>query len=345
MSRVALNTWWTQDPNQRYWMEISARPDVGGPLESPKLERLTWGYDLVSQVQSGDRVLHWSTIGTTSALVGWSEVVAYPVVVPEYTWTPRHGEERTTAGWRAELGGLHRFPPITAAQLLPLLDEITTVDEALGNLHPGTLYFPFTRYGAERPIESQEIRAAQAYFVKFPVELFDVIPGAAGARIDGAVDPLSVTVAEDFQKPGKWAANGRVTRASDPKLRRAMERRSLEVAREYYEALGGSEYREVGAPYDIEVVVDGVVRHCEVKGSSLVIDTVELTINEVIHAGDFPLVDLIVVDGIVPVRDESNEVIDAVGGRLRVWTNWSPVEDALKAMKFAYSLPGSSETA
>ena len=34
---------------------------------------LTWGYDLVSQVQPGDRVLHWQT-RAPRGLVGWSEV-------------------------------------------------------------------------------------------------------------------------------------------------------------------------------------------------------------------------------------------------------------------------------
>ena len=34
---------------------------------------LTWGYDLVSPVQPGDRVLHWQT-RAPRGLVGWSEV-------------------------------------------------------------------------------------------------------------------------------------------------------------------------------------------------------------------------------------------------------------------------------
>ena len=59
--RVAINTWLDDDPAQRYWMQITDRGDLDGPLLSPKLPRLTWGYDLVSQVQPGDRVLHWWT--------------------------------------------------------------------------------------------------------------------------------------------------------------------------------------------------------------------------------------------------------------------------------------------
>ena len=32
---VALNTWWTADPAQRYWMEITHREDIGGNLHAP----------------------------------------------------------------------------------------------------------------------------------------------------------------------------------------------------------------------------------------------------------------------------------------------------------------------
>jgi len=339
MSSVTLNTWWVSEPEQRYWMEITDRADLGGPLESPKLERLTWGYDLVSHVQPGDRVLHWSTRGSASGLVGWSEVTSYPSVVASYSWTPRHGERRSTAGWRVELGEFHPLGPITAVDLLPHLDKIVAIDQRLKKRHRGAVYFPLTRYGAGRAADKQEIRATQAYFVKFPAELFGIIPGIVDARIDGMSVTESVTVAEDFQRPGKKIGRGRVARAADPALRRAIERRSLDVAREYYDSIGGLGYREVGAPYDVAVVVDGTPRHCEVKGSSLTVDTVELTINEVEHADLFPIVDLIVVDGIEPIRNDSNEVVGAVGGRLRVWTSWVPASNALQATKFAYTLP------
>lgn len=165
-------------------MEITDRTDLGGPLRSPKLPRSTWGYDLVSQVQPGDRVLHWSTRGGQSRLAGWSEVVNRARVVPAYTWTPRHGPERTTPGWQAPLRGFTGFrPAVSSAALRPLLDRIVALDEELSARHHGTIYFPLTRYGANRPKADQELRAAQAYFVKFPVALFEVIPGVRSARV------------------------------------------------------------------------------------------------------------------------------------------------------------------
>ena len=339
---MALNTWWDGDPFQRYWMQITDRPDLGGPLKSPKLPNLTWGYDLVSQVQPGDRVLHWWTRGAISGLVAWSQVEEHATVVPEYTWTPRHGEERTTTGWQAVLGALHYFSsPVTSAELLAIIDQIEEVDQRLQDQHKGSIYFPVYRYGSNRPPNKQEVRAAQAYFVKFPVELFEVIPGIASAQLDVPLDPIDADLPEDFQPPGKVAPSGRTTRALDPKLRDAVERRSLDVAKDFYVSeLGGTDYQEVGKPYDIRVNIQGLARRCEVKGSSMEIDTVELTFNEVEHGTTFTPVDLIVVDNIVPVRDPaSGEVTGATGGRRRVWLDWTPAQSDLKPTKYAYTLP------
>jgi hypothetical protein len=339
---MALNTWWDDDPGQRYWMQITDRPDLDGPLTSPRLAEQEWGYDLVSQVQPGDRVLHWSTRGAVSGLVGWSEVEEHATVVPEYTWTPRHGTERTTTGWRAVLGQLHYFPsPVLSTQLLPILDQIVGVDEQLDAAHPGSIYFPLTRYGKNRPHDQQQVRAVQAYFAKFPAELFGVIPGIDSAQLDAPLNPVDTDLPEDFQPPGKKAPSGRTTRAQDPRLREAVERRSLDVARIYYvDELGGTDYVEVGKPYDIRVNVQGVARRCEVKGSTMEIDTVELTFNEVEHGYAFAPTDLVVVDKILPIRDPvTGEVTGAVDGRRRVWPDWTPSRSALKPTKYAYTLP------
>lgn len=146
---------------------------------------------------------------------------------------------------------------------------------------------------------------------------------------------------QDVPKAPEAAQSGEPTRTQDPALRTAMERRSLDVARDYYlNELGGTNYEEVGKPYDIRVTVNGVERHCEVKGSSARIDTVELTTNEVDHGTTFEPTDLIVVDGIEPVRDPTTgEVTHGAGGRRRVWSDWKPERDNLKPLTFTYRLP------
>ena len=127
----------------------------------------------------------------------------------------------------------------------------------------------------------------------------------------------------------------------DPKLRDAVERRALDVAKAYYlDELHATDYEEVGKPYDIRVRVQGVPRRCEVKGSSMKIDAVELTCNEVKHGNTFTPIDLIVVDNIVPVKDPvTGEVTGATGGRRRIWVDWTPAQSDLEATRYAYPLP------
>jgi hypothetical protein len=221
--------------------------------------------------------------------------------------------------------------------LLPVLDHLMTLKDGLEAQHGEPIYFPFYRYGGN------QIRTQQAYLVKFPVELFDLVPGIGSARFDAASLSLDdVEVAEDYQPQHAKAPSGRATKAQDPQLRAAIERRSLDVALAYYQDIGGVAPRELGKPYDIAVTVDGVERHCEVKGSCMLIDTVELTANEVNHGKTCSNVDLIVVDDIDITRDKTTGEVRAGGGRLRVWSNWSPTDDALRAHRFAYSLPPES---
>ncbi|GAA5162060.1 hypothetical protein GCM10023321_47060 [Pseudonocardia eucalypti] len=148
-----------------------------------------------------------------------------------------------------------------------------------------------------------------------------------------------VDIVEDFQPRGKSAPSGRTTRVQDPKLRVAIEHRALDVALDYYRRIGGRDPKELGKAYDLAVNVDGVERHCEVKGSSMLIDCVELTINEVAHGSRRDNVDLIVVDGIEASRDRSTGEILASGGSMRIWTNWTPEKEALTARRFSSTLP------
>ena len=105
--------------------------------------------------------------------------------------------------------------------------------------------------------------------------------------------------------------------------------------------LGGSDYEEVGKPYDIRVTVQGIARRCEVKGSSMEIDTVDLTPNEVEHGMAFTPIDLIVVDKIDPVRDpDTGEVMTRDRRAAKVWSDWTPLQSDLNVTMYAYALPG-----
>jgi hypothetical protein len=165
---VALNSWWISDPAQRYWMEVTHRDDLGTDLQAPRLPEGQWSYDLVSQVQPGDRVLHWKS-GAKAALVGWSDVIGAPTTVPDYTWQPRGTSgrslpgPRTTSGWVLPLAGIKPFAtPPTLVSLLPRLDELMALKDQLEGKHGEPIYYPFYRYAGN------QIRTQQAYLVSFP---------------------------------------------------------------------------------------------------------------------------------------------------------------------------------
>lgn len=106
----------------------------------------------------------------------------------------------------------------------------------------------------------------------------------------------------------------------------------------YYRSLGAVDIEELGKPYDLKCTLDGRERHIEVKGRSMLISTVELTVNEVTHATNFQPTDLVVVQGIRWERD-SHGSVSASGGALSRRADWVPTAEDLSAHKYAYLLP------
>ncbi len=204
------------------------------------------------------------------------------------------------------------------------------------------IYFPFYRYGPG------ELRVQQGYLVKFPVELFEVIAGIDSAL--GAVG--SSVIVEDragrrqvarreVRGPARRSAQGALTRVQDPELRAAIENHAVDTAIEFYRAAGATDVVRLGKPYDIKLRIDDSELHVEVKGSSMLIDTVELTINEVRHAGDHQPTDLVVVDDIDWQRVPAG--IETSGGRFRRWSGWMPSAEDLAPTRYAYRLPHGSD--
>lgn len=326
-------------------MEITTREDIGGDLLAPQAggnDTTQWSYSLTSLVQPGDVVFHYATQGVDrGSIVGWSVATGPAYTIPDYTWQARgtagrdRGAPTTGPGWRVPLGGLNRIDPIVGkARLQALLDDLMHLRKELEDVHGTPIYFPWFRYGGT------QLRAQQGYLTKFPAELLTLLPGLRVVEAAAPEPDAMDEVTEDDKAPRRKAPRGRLTRVQDPVLRAAIERRSLDVALKYYEDIGGTDVIELGKPYDIRVTVEGKDRHAEVKGSSMIIDTVELTINEVTHAHGYSPTDLIVVDEIEWSRAEDGTVSTS-GGRLRVWRDWAPRKDALEPRKFAYTLPSS----
>lgn len=333
---MAINNWWAGDSLESYWMEVTDRDDLGGELWAPRTNAIggeSWSYSLVSHVQPGDRIFHWSK--AERAIVGWSEAVG-PLYSDTRSWQARgvagrtRGVPSTGETWVMPLRGLHLLKaPVTRDALnAELYDDVISILQATEKAVGEPAYAPFQHYGG------REIRAQQGYLTKFPAALVAFLfPAEPVAQLPADQAPQS-------QRPGRTRGQGYL---SDAALRSAVEKRAVEAAKEHYLALGASEITELGKPFDLRVLLHGEERRVEVKGSTVPqVDAVELTRNEVNHALQWEAMDLVIVSGISVKRDDKGGVV-ASGGTLRKFSNWAPLDRHLRPTRFRYQLPQDSE--
>jgi hypothetical protein len=258
---VSINNWWTSDGSEIFWMEITDRSDLGSALWAPQLNGAgseSWSYSLLTYVQPGDRVFHWhKTRAGEPAIVGWSEAVG-PLKVEEKSWQARGTRGRArgvpTVGpaWVMPVAGFVELPaPITRSAINNRYAEILEAMETVAASTDGAGYFPFYKRGA------RELRAQQGYLTKFPRVLADLLFSEGGQperQARSATTDVRPTRAQGYM--------------SDAEKRSAIERHSLEIAKAIYIELGATLIEERGQPFDLLVIVDGIERHVEVKGST-----------------------------------------------------------------------------
>jgi hypothetical protein len=332
---VAINEWWSDIPEERYWMEITDRESLGANLIAPTLgddDRAVWHYSLVSHVQPGDVVFHWwSRTGRTASIVGFSTVSgdSFPSRIKWATHTPNNGGQRTRPAFEAPLTGFIQLEnEIT-------LDDLRGEEQALREIHDelklvvgGSIYFPWA-FSDLRPL-----RPTQAYLVKMPASVVALLTGLAIAQKPPA------------KKKSRKGTKGIGGRQQDPAVRKAIERHAMEWALDYFKN-EGYEVDDVGnsESYDIYALNEAENElHIEVKGSSSSSIAVELTDGEVNHWSDEYERVLVVVDEISWTKNADG--IKTSHGRPRVWRDWEiePTESSLIPIRFRYFVPDGGET-
>jgi hypothetical protein len=124
---------------------------------------------------------------------------------------------------------------------------------------------------------------------------------------------------------------------SDPKKRKAIEEHAEQLATAHYEERGWT-VEKLGKPYDLRCTRSTEERHVEVKGTTGAATSVELTINEVLHARDKDnTVDLYVVSDIKV--DTATVPYSPSGGTVWHYPDWEPAEEDLRPRKYEYRLP------
>jgi len=74
-----MNRWWVDRPEERYWLEVTDRADLGVDLRAPLVAddgNPSWSYSLVREVAAGDTVFHYSS--PDGAIVGISRATGDP---------------------------------------------------------------------------------------------------------------------------------------------------------------------------------------------------------------------------------------------------------------------------
>jgi hypothetical protein len=194
-----LNTWWTDDAEQRFWMETTDRDDIGADLHAPTLGdngKPTPSYSLVREVKDGDIVFHYEKDKKPPVIRSWS--VAYGGFwEAETMWgTPRStgptGHPVEPYPRPGRWYGLHGPFPMPEALTLEELREaeatVLQVRAEVEGAHTGAIYFPFMRYPTG-------LRSAQGYLSKMPKELVTVVPKLAAVAVPDA-PPQEVPLAD-----------------------------------------------------------------------------------------------------------------------------------------------------
>ena len=175
---LQINRWWRRDPEERFWLEITDRLDVGRDLNAPQKGdngQEFWGYSLIREVGDGDIVFHYHK-GET-AIIGWS-LASGNTWEDVVVWGARGTVAREAGvvpyardGWRL---GLEQFnsieQPVTLKELRTNETSIRALAMDLQSSYGGSLYFPFA-LSTKRPL-----RPTQGYLAKLPLGVVKLIP-------------------------------------------------------------------------------------------------------------------------------------------------------------------------
>lgn len=172
----SIHRWWHRHINERYWLEVTDRPDIGINLKAPitnEKGKDFWSYSLLRHVNPGDVIFHYDknsqAITARSIAVGetWNDII---------TWAA-HGTYARDAGIEPHPReglylGLEEYGPlqvpVTLDQIRASASTINARLEKLGEAVSGPLYFPFERS------TKRETRPLQGYLFKLPSFLLDL---------------------------------------------------------------------------------------------------------------------------------------------------------------------------
>ena len=178
----AIHAWWEGRPEERYWLDITRRPDRDKFLAAPRGEGANasgWSHRLITCVRSGDVVFHYDAAqaGIVGASVAHGRVgkgkLGWPVS------SGSDGEEiRKMRSWRIALRHstlLESVVPLREIAQIQwsLFPALRSLEDEVGD----PLYYPFEMGNRE------DTRPLAGYVLKLPAILVREIPGLANVAV------------------------------------------------------------------------------------------------------------------------------------------------------------------
>lgn len=168
---MAVNDWWSDRAEERYWMIAPSRGIVGDALRAPKPRdgnRFEWSHELVSSTRPGDTLFVWDRSLAVPGIAAWGRVLG-PLSEEAHD---RRGDE--VPHWHMPVGDTLRLAtPIDILALRRIGAEIIAIRDALEHTTDGPLYFPFIG-------SAHTLAPAPAYLTKVPRDLFALLSSRFG---------------------------------------------------------------------------------------------------------------------------------------------------------------------
>ena len=327
--------WWTLDPRETFWCEITDRDDVGVDLHCPQTDengKPFWSYQIIHKLSPGDLVFHYYT--PEKAFVGAS-IVAGPVRESSIVWAA-HGtvgrSKKQTRGsrpaWKLPLSGYIRAEQPLSLTLLQK-DQARIRSWINAKKSGGSVMSPFQDYPGQ-------LRACQGYLTKMPADFVSRWPqlGALAAKLgytNQADASAEVIELAEARREGKGQGF-----ASSPAIRRAVEMLAVNKAVDHFKGLGFN-VQVKGKPYDLLCKTKSMTLHVEVKGTSTDGSAVLLTPNEVAfartHKSDIALFVVSKIDIKLSTAGPT-----ASGGEVAIKWPWDVDEGDLEPLGYSYTI-------
>jgi len=168
---MAINDWWGDRPEERYWMIAPSRGQVGEALVAPKADdvrRFEWSHELVAYTEPGDTLFVWDRTLAHPGFGGWGRVLG------PLREEMRHREGEELPHWRMPVSDTLRLAkPISLASLSRVGGEIVEIRNRLERDIDGPIYFPFIG-------EADTLVPAPAYIAKMPRDLVALLSSRFG---------------------------------------------------------------------------------------------------------------------------------------------------------------------